>query len=247
MSDLSKNILEKIKNEKVKPTPKWVFLLKRSFIWGLFAVSVLIGSLAMGLILFQIQDADYASFHRMGHGPLEFMLFALPYFWVVLMAGFVALAFYNFRHTEGGYKHGVFAIVCLSVASSLVLGSTLYASGLTERLDRLLNTIPHFEELNFGKRLMWQRPDRGFLAGTILQLDKNQALVLQDFAKKTWWVDIQKAEIDPPSILEAGARIKAIGEKLDPTHFDALLVTPWHHGDRPPFPPPPTTDLPPPK
>jgi hypothetical protein len=246
MSDLSHIILEKIQTEKVKPTPKWVFLLKRSSVWGLFVLSVLIGSAALGLVFFQFQDADYASFHRMGHGPFEFVLLALPYFWVALMASFVILAFYNFRHTEEGYKYGVFAIVGLSLLSSLILGSAFYASGYTEKLDGVLNAIPHYEDLNFGKRILWQRPEEGFLAGTILRLDKDQVLVLQDFGNKTWWVNIGKAEINPPSIVEVGARIKAVGERQGPDRFDARLVTPWRYGERPPFPPPPSMDSLPP-
>jgi hypothetical protein len=232
----------------VKPTPKWVFLLKRSSIWGLFALSVLIGSIALGLILFQLEDADYASFHQMGRGPFEFILLALPYFWVLLMGGFVTLAFYNFRHTEGGYKYGVFGIVGLSLVSSLLLGSAFHASGLTEKIDRLLNAIPNYEHLNFGKRMMWHRPDQGFISGTILAIEDNKALVLQDFGDKTWNVSTGKARISPRVTLEVGERIKALGKPLDPDHFDAHFISPWRRGGgRGPFSPPVPQNPPMPK
>lgn len=244
MSKLSKSILETIKREKVKPTPKWVFLLKRSVVWGLFAASVLIGSVALGLILFQIEDADYASFHQMGRGSFEFIALALPYFWILLMGGFVALAFYHYRHTEGGYKTGVFAIVGLSLTCSLTLGFAFHASGLTEKLDRLLTTIPQYERLNFGKRMLWQRPDQGFLSGTILLIEENNVIVLQDFGSQRWNVRTEKARISPRAILEPGERIKAVGEKMDPIHFNAEFIAPWMGGRRrapppPPFPPAP--------
>lgn len=245
MSKLSKSILETIQREKVKPTPKWVFLLKRSVVWGLFATSVLIGSIALGLILFQIEEADYASFHQMGRGPFEFIALALPYFWILLMGGFVALAFYHFRHTEGGYKTGVFAIVGLSLACSLTLGFAFHASGLTEKLDRLLTTIPQYERLNFGKRMLWQRPDQGFLSGTILMIEEDNAIVLQDFGKQQWNVRTERARISPWAILEPGERIKAVGEKMDPTHFDAIFIAPWMGGRRRTLPPPPFPPAPP--
>ncbi|MCK5616558.1 hypothetical protein KAR91_82615, partial [Candidatus Pacearchaeota archaeon] len=159
MSNLSKSIIDKIKKEKVKPTPKWVFLLKYSVVWGLFVTSVIFGSIAMSIIFFQYRDATGDIYNQIGDGVVEFVLLALPYFWILLMVGFLALAYYHVRHTKAGHRYNVFAIIGLSVITSLILGSALYASGFSEKLENLFQEIPHYERLHVGKRILWQRPN----------------------------------------------------------------------------------------
>lgn len=234
MSQLSKSIIGKIKKKDLKPTPKWVFLLKRSFVWGLFGISVLFGSLAIGMIFFQVRDAGWDIYSQMDEGLAEFVLLALPYFWIILMIGFLVLAYYDFRHTKKGYRYNIFAIIGLSLLISLVLGSTLYASGFSEKIENFFQEIPHYEKLHFGKRILWQRPDQGLLAGTIIRVQKDKIIILQDFKKRPWEVDAKDAKIKPGVRLEKGQRVRMIGEKLDDHEFKAFGIAPW----QPPPPPP---------
>lgn len=247
MSNLSKSIIDKIKKANVKPTPKWVFFMKNSFVWGLFGASVLLGSIAFSIIFFQFRDADYDLYQQMDDGVIEFILLALPYFWLILMAGFLLLANYHFRHTKGGYRYNVFAIIGLSLLASVILGSTLYAGGFSEKLDNLFQEIPHYEKLHIGKRMLWQRPDHGRLAGTIKQVEKDKILILEDMRKQTWWVDINEAKLRLDLKLEEGERIRMIGEKLNDKQFRAHMIAPWRivkklhmkkseNGELPPFP-----------
>ena len=231
MSQVSKSILNKIKKEKIKPTPKWVFLLKNSFVWGLFGISVLFGSLAIGMIFFQVRDAGWDIYSQMDEGLAEFVLLALPYFWVLLMIGFITLAYYHFRHTKTGYRYNVFAIIGLSLLISLVLGSTLYASGFSERIENFFQEIPHYEKLQVGKRILWQRPDQGLLAGTIIRIQDDKIFLLQDFKQRPWKVDAKGAKIRPGVRLEKGQRVKMIGEKLEVGRFHATVIGPWRKED----------------
>lgn len=236
MSQLSKSIIGKIKKKQIKPTPKWVFLLKNSFIWGLFVLSVLFGSIALSIIFFQYRDAGWDIYSQMGEGVVEFVLLALPYFWIILMIGFIVLAYYNFRHTKTGYRYNVFAIVGLSLMISLILGSTLYASGFSEKLENLFQEIPHYEKLHFGKQMLWQRPGEGLLAGTVLRVQKDKIFLLQDFKRQVWEVDAKDAKIGPGVMLEKGQRIRMIGEKAGDHEFRAFRIAPWK-------PPPPSPGL----
>lgn len=229
MSNLSESILKIIRTNKIKPTPGWVFLFKRSVIWTLFGISVLLGGIAVSLILFQINDADWEAYSEMKGGVTEFALLSLPYFWIVLMIGFLILAFLNFRHTKRGYRYGAFAIVGLSLIFSAIFGSVMYSTGCSEYMEESLVQIPHYEELHYGKRVLWQRPDQGFLSGTILQFDNGNILILQDIGKQAWWVDIGKARLGHRLIIMEGLRVKMIGEKMSEGKFRAEVISPWRN------------------
>lgn len=231
MSHVSKSIISKIKEGKIKPTPKWVFLLKHSVVWGLFGFSVLLGSIAVSIIFFQYCDADWNVYSQMNDSILEFVLLALPYFWLLLMVGFLALAHYNFRHTKTGYRYNVFVILGLSLLTSLLLGSALHASGFSEKLENVFQQIPHYEKLNVGKRILWQRPGKGLLAGTIVQIEDKKVLILQDLKQQSWWVDIERARSRPNFIPVVQMKVKMVGRRVSPGNFDADLIGPWRTGD----------------
>ncbi len=234
MSQLAKSIIGKIKKEKVKPTPKWIFLFRRSVIWGLFALSVLFGSMAVSIILFQWRDMDYAVYREMGSSVAGFLLLALPYFWLALLIGFLALANYHLRHTKSGYRHNVFAIIGLSLVISILFGAGLYAAGISENLEKTFRRIPYYERLHFGKRMIWNNPDEGSLAGTIIHMGDGRIILLQDLKKEPWRVDIQKAKMRREFEIKQGVRIRLIGTATGDYKFKAFSVAPWLRPMEPP-------------
>lgn len=227
MSQLAKSIIGKIKKKQIKPTPKWIFLLKRSVIWGLFSLSVLFGSMAISIILFEMRDMDYAVYKEMGNSLTGFVLLALPYFWLVLLAGFLVLACYHFRHTKSGYHHNVLAIIGLSLIISIILGTGLYATGISENLENIFRKIPNYERLHFGKRILWNNTEGGFLAGTIIHMGDGRIILLQDLKEESWHVDIQKAKMRREFEMKQGVRIRLIGTATGNYEFKAFRVAPW--------------------
>lgn len=227
MSQLAKSIIGKIKKKQIKPTPKWIFLFKRSVIWSLFGLSVLFGSMAISIILFEMRDMDYAVYKEMGNSLTGFVLLALPYFWLVLLAGFLALACYHFRHTKSGYHHNMFAIVGLSLVTSIILGAGLYTTGISENLENIFRKIPNYERLHFGKRILWNNTEGGFLAGTIIHMGDGRIILLQDLKEESWRVDIQKAKMRREFEMKQGVRIRLIGTATGNYEFKAFRVAPW--------------------
>jgi len=228
MSNLIKNIIGKIKEEKIKPTPRWVFLLKRSVIIGLFVISVLLGGIAISIIFCQLNDADWEIYSKMNKNLFGFVVTALPYFWIILMIGFLFLAYYNFRHTKTGYRYNVFAVFGLSIFISVILGTIFHLSGISDKLEDAFHCIPHYDKLHYGKQILWHRPEQGFLSGTIIQLYDGKIIMLQDFNSHDWLVDIESLPLIPPPVFHEREMVKMIGEMLDSSRFHARVVTPWH-------------------
>jgi len=61
MNNLSKNVLEQIREEHLKPKPRWEFIMKNYFFWLFFALFAIAGSIAVSVTIFMITDHDWIS------------------------------------------------------------------------------------------------------------------------------------------------------------------------------------------
>ena len=71
---------------------------------------------------------------------------------------------------------------------------------------------------------MWQSPESGRLAGTVIGKDSDKILIIFLLNKQEWQIDISKAKImcqEEPSI---GSPIKAIGRVVGEFEFEASRV-----------------------
>jgi len=75
--DQSKKLLDRIKKEHIKPTPKWLFVSKNIFVWIAFILSVLIGAGAFSVILFAIQQNLEKLFHLLSHFLMALLMLLL--------------------------------------------------------------------------------------------------------------------------------------------------------------------------
>ncbi len=227
MNNLSKKILGKIKKENIKPIPKWHFLLKRSFTWSMFIVSIILGSIAFSIILFHIQTADWDVHIKIKKNLFSFIFLLLPYFWILLMGGFTALAYYNFKHTKGSYKYGVFLKLGISLIISLIIGGIINTIGVSEKLEDSFQRNPYYQRTNKMRERIWMNEENGLIAGEIIQVNDNNIIILRSLDNKKWIVDTNETNFKEYTDLKEELRIKIIGEKIDNTHFKAEEIRPW--------------------
>ena len=156
MADISKDILQKIKKDEVRPYPKQYFLLRRSVIWTVFGLSIFLGSIAGAIALFQLRYAEWDLYKHLSHSLIEFVLLVIPFFWLIFLLGFIGFAYYYFRRTEHGYRYATLWIILLSIALSIIGGGLLYSTGLPERLEitssRVYTSAASFPILNRSAR-----------------------------------------------------------------------------------------------
>ncbi|MFA5052329.1 MAG: hypothetical protein WC544_04720 [Patescibacteria group bacterium] len=230
MNNLSQNILEKIKQEKVKPIPRWEFLLKDWVIWTGFGVSVLIGSVAYCVALFMLTTQDWDLYRYVGSNPIIDALSGLPYIWLVALILFMSLAYYNFRHTQSGYRYRTYGIVLMGIGASIVIGSILHVSGFGDYVDNALaSNLPMYRQLTPDRQSTWTQPEKGLLAGKIIGLNSADiyAVSIKDFRGQMWVINVQEAVIDPRATITDGEYIKIIGRKIDSYQFIASQIMPW--------------------
>jgi hypothetical protein len=226
---ISNKTWETIREKDIQPSPRWRFLLKDWVLFFFGALSILAGSIAVSvsLLLFQHFDWDVAAFSR--RGPVIEIFSAIPHVWLGILVLFVGVAYYQMRHTHSGYRYRGYVFVLVSVGASLALGMVFFSLGFGHRVDALLSgNIPQYNRLIQRPVDRWVHPERGLLAGTIVHITKDSA-VIEDFSGRRWSVRLPKEHMNTAVI---GSRIKLFGESKE-REFMVNRISSWIDRDPP--------------
>ena len=229
MTDISKKVIKKIKKKKIEPYSKKHFFLKKSVPWALFTFSVLLGIIASSVAIFQIKHAGRDLYHLLNYTPLRWVLLILPYFWLVLMVIFLAVAYRNFRRTGRGYRINTTLLILSSILLSIIGGFLLYQTGFSEKLESVFQeNIPFYRKMNFGRHRMWMSPKKGVLAGEIVKISSAQEIEFRDLQGNDWRIDISNAHWRGRLRPETGLKIKLIGKMTGNYQFKAMEIRPLY-------------------
>ena len=224
---LKLQVLNKIKEQKLEPTPKWHFMLKDWVVWAVFGLSILIGAMAFSVSIFMIKTNDWEIRRFLDNSLLEFTFKTLPYIWILLFIGFTLVAYFNLRHTKKGYKYNLPTMIIVNLLATVIMGYALFGMGAAKRIDSFaLDRIPAYQKIaNEHRRDIWTTPERGLLAGEIKKVVQEDGFTLIDFKDNEWTVTLNSEA--PAHFLEEGLTVQVIGEKTDEFEFTAERIKPW--------------------
>jgi hypothetical protein len=224
----AKEIFDKIKEKKIEPRSKWRFLLKDYLIWVFFGLAILIGSMAFSVIIFLLTDNDWDVYKYLDKSFTSYVILSFPYLWIIILASFSFLAYFNYRHTKVGYKINPIAIVLVSVLISIFLGSILFKSGFGQAIDYTFSkNIPYYEKMIIYRQALWSNPEKGLFAGRIIEINNKNNFYIKSLDGEKWQIvgdDILWKGSVPQ---ELGIRIKIIGEIDSDNIFIANEIRPW--------------------
>jgi hypothetical protein len=228
--NLTSSVLNKIKEDKITPLPRWEFLLKNYLIWGFGSVSLVLGGLTASVTIYMISNDDWEIYQNISGSFTEFIILTLPYFWLVFLAFFIWLVNYNFKHTENGYKINIKIIAVSSVALSMLFGLFLYNLGMGKALDDLFSSrLPFYRHVINHRINLWVSPQEGRLIGQINTVN-GQELELADPEGRIWTVEY---DFIPPMIADIimpGEKVKLIGRQIGERYFKAERILPMGPG-----------------
>ncbi len=222
--NVTEDVINRIKSEKIEPKPKWHFLFKESVLWTSFGVAILVGSMSASVVFYTFANGDFGVLPQ-ANGPfLQYALKSLPYIWIVLMAGLLILSIFAYEHTKEGYKHKPFLIWGGSIVLSCVIGAILFISGFGAALEEGANRIvPPYRTVD-EHRMQLFSSNSNLLAGKIVAIKSDSIIILDDFDRQKWKVTIENV---PPFALHEGMRVGLVGERIDDNEFHAVQVRPW--------------------
>lgn len=230
--DLGKKIISKIKQEKIKPEPRWKFLVKNYAIWISGILSILIGGLAFSVIMFLVLNNDWDVYNYINDSFLAFILLTLPYIWIILLGLFVVSAHYNIIHTKKGYKYKLPTVVISVVFISMFLGVLFYNIGFGQAIDETLcYSMPTYKQYVNKRVDYWNVPEEGRIMGMVIGVEENKDFKLIDLDHQSWL--ILTDTMQHPAVIEPRMQIRIIGIKSGTSTFSAHIIKPFH--PRPPM------------
>ena len=208
--DLSNKVLERIDADRITQVPRWRFLLLRGIFWFFAILSVVIGSLAVGVISFLLTDYRQHGLFAVSHGAPEFLLM-VPYAWIAVLALFIVIAEVSIGHTKKGYKYGLRTVVFASVILSVVFGIFLYFIGVGKTTHELLNEIPAYRSVTYDSKEAWDRQDLGRLAGVVSSVQDNDDFSIVDFNGYVRQVHLVTSTNQGPFVPEESSTVRMSG------------------------------------
>lgn len=235
--NIENEVLETIREHNIKPTPRWEFTLKDSAIWISGILCILIGAMATSVLISYARIDDWRIVLESARHPAMMILKGLPYFWILCLIGFLGIAYVNIRNTKRGYILSLGAFAAIGIGASLILGVILYDAGFGNIIERAIikSARPPMMFLMHPRMMMWSDPDRGMLAGTVLDIRDAQTFSLQDAEGRMWMV---RTDQNVSTFIKPRVMIRSIGQRIGESEFFAVRISPWP--DRTPifFPPP---------
>jgi hypothetical protein len=207
-NNLLNKIQERIDTNNIKPLPRWRFLLLRSAFWLLAILSVIIGSFAVGAILFLFLDYNQHNLLIVPYNITEFLLM-IPYLWIIMFLLFIATARVSIAHTQKGYQYKIHTVIVISVLLSIIFGSILNYIGISRIADKSLNEVPLYNYVTYDVRDAYSRPIIGRLAGIIVSVQDNNNFSIQSFNGSIWKVRLASSTSN--FIPEASSTVKMFG------------------------------------
>lgn len=225
--NLSESIVAKIKERGLIPRPRWRFILKNWAIWLSGAAALLIGAMAFSVILYLFKYNTWDIYQNTVLSGAKFFLLTLPYFWLLFLALFVFIAYYNLRHTRGGYRYRLYLIIIVPILISIILGMFFFAAGWGQKIDSILGRHAPFYGQVFNRQMMfWFNPEEGRLAGVVVEVSADrQDFLLLDPVGETWTV-LSRSGKAFPSFVKSDEAVNVLGSAIDDNEFVASFVKP---------------------
>lgn len=170
---IASSVLSRIESEGVTPTPRSRFVLQEGAVWGAGALSIFVGALGVASIIFTARNSEWEFYEATHDTLLTFAVEIAPYAWLIALIVFTAIAYEAVRHTKRGYRYPVPMLTLAVAGVSVVGGGLVFAMGGGHFADELAEYVPAFRSLEQRKLVVWDKPERGLIAGIVTEVAEN--------------------------------------------------------------------------
>lgn len=229
---MHQNILKKIQQESVVPTPAWHFVLKEIGVATLWFVSVLVGAVAVAVTLYAINYQRFALFEATHESWRDLLLDTLPWLWLLVLAIGLGLAAYYQKHFRRGYRYPLWLLLGSSAVVSVFSGLILHSYGIGFVIDHMAGEyMPMYASQAKREAKMWQSPMDGRLLGAQVYdtVAPTSTVIFQDVHGVRWRTDVSELSDEEQSLLAEGRRVRVLGLVNNALvhSFYACGVFPW--------------------
>lgn len=226
---LQKQILDRIKTQRVRPTPKGYFKARDYIVWSLLAIFLGALSVAFGMVIFAVHSTDRSLFAKLGLSFSEKLFYSIPIFWIIATIVVGILVYVNFRHTRRGYRVSTTQFAVIATGVAIALGSLVYVFNVSKYVDQAAEeNIPLYSAIVPLNTNTWFDPDHGLLSGHIKEKTSDDEFTLRDKNFELWTVTGSNISVVPDGYkFQTGDNIKIIGKKTGNFTFTAIEIRPF--------------------
>ncbi|MDD4900835.1 MAG: hypothetical protein PHS62_01825 [Patescibacteria group bacterium] len=225
--NFGQELLNKIDNQHLQPKPRWQFLLKNYIVWLLGALSLVLGSVTMALVLYMLRYDELDVYRRAGGQIWNEALLIVPLFWLVCLILFILFVFYDFKLTKKGYRYSLVAVLSIIILTSVILGGAFHLLGVGKIVDDALGRrAPFYDRIMNPGINFWSQPTAGRLVGVITQQTNADEYLLLDGSGIRWAVLTAGAKRDRRAQIIIGLPARFLGEAQDDHYFRAEEILP---------------------
>ena len=167
-----KEIIERIKEECIAPHSKRYFIIKSYVMWSFFACIIVLGSIIVSIDIHLISSIEDDLQGLYNGGFFNFLLMSMPYFWLILTAGFAAIVATYYKQTKKGYRHEITSVLIVGVIIMGIFGYIFHLCGVGKYIEEKISDSslsPYYEPIVYHKYDIWLRPHEGYYIGTITE------------------------------------------------------------------------------
>ncbi len=210
-------IIQKIKEENLKPISKSIFILRKVVVWFLLIMATLFGAYTFAFLFLKLLYIDFDNWFYLADSYDHFLIENLPLIWIILFVFSITSIFILFKKTGRGYKHSILMIALTSILISFILGIFLSKVLISRNL-----LIERFEQ---ERMMKWTNPNEGRISGEMIFMD-NDYMLIRDIRDDLWNVDIQYILDDSRQVIENDQLISIIGRPGEGNNFVACQILP---------------------
>lgn len=222
----AKNIIAKIKQEKITPFTYIALRWKGYVFWILWICIMIIGAISFSLLILNVLDIRMEFFLHMGLGRYMRILFmTAPYLWfglalIAMASGFVAL-----RRTHRGYRYSMLFATSMSVLIITLFGFIVHIAKINDHIGKRMADGGVPRGMVFPMEDRWGNPERGIVGGRIVSI-KDHMIILSGFHEEQWKISFDDdTYIEPLISFEEGMLIEVIGtDKTENGIFYATFI-----------------------
>ncbi len=229
-TDFDRKVLDKIKEDKLKPVARRYFVLKNYLVWAIGVLALLASSAALAVMTYLFQFNDFALRREINKSTLEILFLTLPYFWIIFLAAAIFIVYYNVKHTKTGYRYPFWLVTVVVFSASIILGALFSSFGWDEKLDETLaRRAPLYGTMINPHVDFWSNPEEGRLVGLATSEVEGNIFNLIDRDGNVWLVYL-RSETEGKAVVVSGYPIRLLGNIKDKMEFEADMVLPLMPG-----------------
>ena len=222
---LENKIIDKIKDEKLKPTSFWYFFFRDFSLWGAVILSIIFVSLSLAPIIFILNNLETDYIKHIDQSPLNFYFHIIPYPFIIFALLFTFLAMVAWQKTKNGYKFEGRKILVVSGILSLIFGILLNDFTIGKILDDNFHDPVFNSYKSVQERRMenWNHPEIGRFIGNVSEMGDSSFSLVTD--KQNFVINFDE-EFDMTANLVLGETVRVVGVYDNEGYIDACIIIP---------------------